>query len=837
VREGTEFNEGFDALRELAFDLRWSWNHSPDVLWSQLDAEMWASSRNPWAILRTVSHDRIRELLADREFSKALYDILAEYRETRLSPAWFQRAYPAEALRTVAYFSAEFMLDEALPIYSGGLGNVAGDQLKAASDLGVPVVGVGLLYAQGYFRQSIGPDGRQEALYPVNEPEQLPLRPLREPSGEWLRLEIELPGCRLLARTWEVQVGRTKLYLLDLNDPANPPAHRCITSELYGGGPETRLKQEMVLGIGGWRLLRAIGLDPQVCHLNEGHAAFAALERARYFMEENGVPFSEALMATRAGNLFTTHTAVAAGFDRFAPELMTKFFKSYAEDHLGVPLDELLALGRRDATDKAEPFNMAYLAIRASGAVNAVSALHEQVSKKIFQPLFPNWPATEVPVGHVTNGVHVPTWDSAAADALWTEAAGKDRWRGDLKGLDAAMRAVSTEKLWSLRTESRRVLVEKVRACHVRQLSEDGACENEIDEARSIFDSDILTLGFARRFATYKRPNLLLHDPERLARILTNDKRPVQLILAGKAHPQDAQGQALIKLWNDFARRANVRSRVVFLRDYNMLQAQWLVQGVDVWINTPLRPWEASGTSGMKVLANGGLNLSEIDGWWAEGFSPDIGWAIGDGAEHGSDPSLDGREADELYEHLEKDIVPEFYERDEQGMPVRWVARVRESMARLTPQFSANRTVRDYTEMFYLPAAETYAARSAKSAGSAHALCRWRAELSRRWPHVHFGDVRSTTSGDEHLFRVEVYLGDLDPDAVNVELYADAMANEPPFRTVMARQQPRSQSGGVSLYLASAPASRPASDFTPRIVPFHSLARVPLEASHILWQH
>ena len=837
MREGTEFNEGFDALRELAFDLRWSWNHSPDVLWKQLDANMWELSRNPWAILRTVSHDRIRELLADREFSKTLYDILAEYREMRLSPAWFQRAHPAETLRTVAYFSAEFMLDEALPIYSGGLGNVAGDQLKAASDLGVPVVGVGLLYAQGYFRQTIGPDGRQEALYPVNEPEQLPLRPLREPSGEWLRLEIELPGCRLLARTWEVQVGRTKLYLLDLNDPANPPAHRCITSELYGGGPETRLKQEMVLGIGGWRLLRAIGLDPQVCHLNEGHAAFAALERARYFMEENGVPFSEALMATRAGNLFTTHTAVAAGFDRFSPELMTKFFKSYAEDHLGIPLDELLALGRRDASDKAEPFNMAYLAIRASGAVNAVSELHEQVSKKIFQPLFPNWPAVEVPVGHVTNGVHVPTWDSAVADALWTEAAGKDRWRGDLKGLDAAMRAVSTDKLWSLRTESRRVLVEKVRACHARQLAEDGAHENEIEDARSMFDADILTLGFARRFATYKRPSLLLHDRERLARILTNDKRPVQLILAGKAHPQDTQGQALIKLWNDFARQADVKSRVVFLRDYNMLQAQWLVQGVDVWINTPLRPWEASGTSGMKVLANGGLNLSEIDGWWAEGFSPDIGWAIGDGAEHGWDPNLDEREANELYEHLEKDIVPEFYERDEQGMPVRWVARIRESMARLTPQFSANRAVRDYTEMFYLPAAETYAARSAKSAGTAHALCRWRAELSRRWPHVHFGDVRSTTSGDEHLFRVEVYLGDLAPDAVNVELYADAMANEPPFKTVMARQQPQSQSGGVSLYLASAPASRPASDFTPRIVPFHSFARVPLEASHILWQH
>ncbi|WP_284215415.1 MULTISPECIES: alpha-glucan family phosphorylase, partial [Alphaproteobacteria] len=416
--ERTERLEGYLALRELALDLRWSWSHASDVLWRELDSQTWEATRNPWGVLRTVSYDRLDNLLSTPQFAGKLEELLAEKRVAELAPAWFQHAHPTAPLSTIAYFSMEFMLSEALPIYSGGLGNVAGDQLKAASDLGIPVVGVGLLYAQGYFRQMIGPDGNQEALYPVNEPDQLPIQPVRTSSGEWLRLQIDLPGCTLWLRTWEVQVGRTKLYLLDMNDPANPAIYRCITSELYGGGPETRLKQEMILGIGGWQLLRALGIDPQVCHLNEGHAAFAALERARCFQVDHNVPFVEALAITRAGNIFTTHTAVKAGFDRFAPDLMKKYFGTYAENHLGIGIDELLALGRQDAADAREPFNMAYLAIRTSGAVNGVSALHADVSRSLFQPLFPRWPTPEVPIGHVTNGIHVPTWDSIEADRL-----------------------------------------------------------------------------------------------------------------------------------------------------------------------------------------------------------------------------------------------------------------------------------------------------------------------------------------------------------------------------------------------------------------------------------
>ena len=465
-------------------------------------------------------------------------------RKAETSPAWFQRKYPEAQLTCVAYFCMEFMLSEALPIYSGGLGNVAGDQLKAASDLGVPVIGNGLLYQHGYFRQVIDRDGAQQALYPYNDPAQLPVAPLRKPNGELLRLELELPGTSIWLRAWVVQVGRQKLFLLDSNDAANPPAHRGITSELYGGDAELRLKQEIVLGIGGWRLLAELGVKPDVCHLNEGHAAFALLERARSYMQEIKQPFTVALAATRAGNLFTTHTAVAAGFDVFSPGLMEQYLARYVQEGLGIPMRDFLALGRRTSDDATEPFNMAYLAARGSGAVNGVSRLHGRVSRHIFAPLFPRWPEDDVPVGHVTNSVHMPTWDSTAADLLWTEACGKGRWLGTSATLESDLRRVSDEKLWAMRTATRKALVEYAREGVGRQMAAAGADTATIAQNQARLSPEVLTLGFARRFATYKRPNLLLHDPGRLIRILTNPHRPVQLILAGKAHPADQAGQA-----------------------------------------------------------------------------------------------------------------------------------------------------------------------------------------------------------------------------------------------------------------------------------------------------
>ena len=512
--------EGFDSLAELALDMRWSWNHATDEVWRQLDSELWEITQNPWVVLQTVSRDRIERVLADPVFRKNIDSLVQTRREAVKAPAWFQKTYPQSPLNCVAYFSMEFMLSEALPIYSGGLGNVAGDQLKAASDLGVPVIGVGLLYQQGYFRQVLDKDGAQQALFPYNDPGQLPITPLRQENGEWLRLEIALPGYSVWLRAWQVQVGRVKLYLLDSNDAANYPAHRGITSELYGGGPELRLKQEILLGIGGWQLLGALGIQPDVCHLNEGHAAFAVLERARSFMQATGQPFEVALAVTRAGNLFTTHTAVAAGFDRFPPALIEQYLGNYAEQTLGITRHDLLALGRQNPNDTSELFNMAYLAIRGSGAVNGVSSLHGEVSRHIFLPLFPHWPQDKIPVGHVTNGVHMPSWDSAQADDLWTEACGKGRWLGSTENLEQDIRSISDARLWQFRTDAGNSLVEYARERLSRQLAASGASTEAVDGAKQLFDPNTLTLGFARRFATYKRPNLLLHDPGRLLRLL-----------------------------------------------------------------------------------------------------------------------------------------------------------------------------------------------------------------------------------------------------------------------------------------------------------------------------
>ena len=828
--------EGFDSLAELALDMRSSWNHATDEVWRQLDPVLWELTHNPWAVLQTISREKLQDVLADPAFRKNIDNQVEARRDAAKAPAWFQQTYPQSPLSCVAYFSMEFMLSEALPIYSGGLGNVAGDQLKAASDLGVPVIGVGLLYQQGYFRQVIDKDGRQQALFPYNDPGQLPITPLRKPNGEWLRLEIAMPGYSVWLRAWQVQVGRVTLYLLDSNDVANYPAHRGITSELYGGGPELRLKQEMLLGIGGWRLLTALGIEPEVCHLNEGHAAFAVLERARGFMQENGQPFEVALAVTRAGNLFTTHTAVAAGFDHFSPVLIEQYLGRYAEQILGINRRDLLALGRWNPNDESEPFNMAYLAIRGSGAVNGVSSLHGRVSRHLFEPLFPHWPTDEVPVGHVTNGVHMPTWDSAAADDLWTQACGKDRWLGPTETLERDIRRVSDADLWQFRTAASAVLVEYARKRLSRQLAASGASADEVDSAKNLFDPNILTVGFARRFASYKRPNLLLHDPERLLRLLTNPQRPVQLIMAGKAHPNDRAGQALIQQWIQFIRRPEVRARAIFLGDYDMLLTEHLVQGVDVWLNTPRRPWEASGTSGMKVLVNGGINLSELDGWWAEAYTPEVGWALGDGQEHDNDPAWDATEAEALYDLLEREVIPEFYTRDEQGIPGAWVARMRESMACLTPRFSTNRTVREYTEQHYLPAAAAYHVRAADKGAIGAQLVEWRRALDHHWGALRFGELKFDNDGKQQVFELQVYLDDLDPAAVRVELYANGVDGGAPERVAMQRMRPLVGATNGYAYRAELPAARPAMDYTARLVPHRDDAAVPLEAAQILWQ-
>jgi glycogen phosphorylase len=828
--------DGFDSLVELALDLQWAWSHADDEIWQQLDSELWDRTHNPWIILQTVSRDQFQKVMSKPEFRDNLNDFIQKRKRANKDSAWFQKNFDASALKCVAYFSLEFMLSEALPIYSGGLGNVAGDQLKAASDLGLPAIGIGLLYQQGYFHQQIDKDGVQQALYPYNDPGQLPITPLRHANGEWLRLEIALPGYSVWLRAWQVCVGKVKLYLLDSNDAANFPTHRGITSELYGGGSELRLKQEMVLGLGGWRLLQELGIKPEVCHLNEGHAAFAILERAFCFMKDTQQSFDVALAATKVGNLFTTHTAVEAGFDCFSPSLIEQYFGEFAQNKLGITIQQLLALGRKNPNDMSENFNMAYLAIHGSGAVNGVSRLHGKVSRHLFEPLFPQWPTTEIPVGHITNGVHMPTWDSKEADDVWTEFCGKDRWLGLSDTLESDIRKVSDERLWEMRTNANKILIEFAREHFLKQLQSTGHSAESFERAKNLFDPNVLTIGFARRFASYKRPNLLLHDPERLLRILTNPKFPVQLVLSGKAHPADKNGKDLIKEWVRFIRQNYVHSHIVFLVDYDMHVSEHLVQGVDVWINTPRRPWEACGTSGMKILVNGGINLSVLDGWWAEAYSPEVGWAIGDGNEHGDDSNWDAIEAEQLYSILENEVVPEFYNRNEKGIPTKWVSRMRESMAQLTPRFSADRTVRDYTEQHYVPAAKTFKERSANKGEKGKQIIDCLQTLRKNWNALHFGDICIQSIANQHTFSVQLFLHSIDQNIIQVELFANGINDEAP---IIAKMLLSEEKGGLSnehLFTAIISTNRPASDFTARVVPHFDGVSVPLETNLILWQ-
>jgi glycogen phosphorylase len=832
--------QGFGALADLAMDLRWAWSSDADELWQQLDAALWAQTHNPLVVLQTVSGESLKQRLSDPAFRQQVDNLIREKETADATVSWFSGSHPGSPLTTVAYFSMEFMLSEALPIYVGGLGNVAGDQLKSASDLGVPVVGIGLLYQQGYFRQMIDRNGEQREYYPYNDPGQLPITPLRAANGDWLRLEVPFPGRSIWLRTWQVKVGRLRLLLLDSNDAGNLPLYRGITAEVYGGDNEMRIKQEIVLGIGGWRLLEALGIQPEVCHLNEGHAAFAVLERARSQMERTGQSFEEALTITRAGNIFTSHTAVAAGFDHFDPALVAWYLGDYATKKLRISVEDLLALGRQYPHEPTEPFNMAYLAIHGSGAVNGVSELHGSVSRQLFGPLFWRWPTEEVPVGHVTNGVHTPSWESVTANALWTAACGKNRWLGATEDLNKKMLPVPDAQIWQMRSTERAALVDYVRVRLTEQLAASGASPQAIEGAKSVFDPHTLTVGFARRFVPYKRPDLLLLDPGRLVRLMTNTTHPVQLVIAGKAPPTDQSGKDLIQRWIQFIQQWNMEKHVIFLSDYDMLLAEHLVQGVDVWLNTPQRPWEASGTSGMKVLVNGGLNLSELDGWWVEAYKPDVGWALGDGKEHGGDPGWDAYEAEMLFTILEQQVVPAFYQRNAAGIPVEWVAKVRQSMATLTPFFSANRTVREYTEKYYLPGANAYAARAAENGALGRRIVQWRRTIELGWAHLHFGAVTVQEEKDGgtayNRFEVQLSLGDISPDMLLVELFALGINGAPAIRQKLDLQSLASAGSAMTTYAGRVPADRPASDYTARALPFLPGAMVPLETARILWQ-
>lgn len=824
---------GLEGLGELAQDLRWMGSEIPDRVWEMLDPVAWECTHNPYLILQNATDAQLMEAAKNPQILQELKRALNQRYELMEKPCWFDTHPSRDKLGAVAYFSMEFGLSEALPIYSGGLGILAGDHLKTASDMRIPLVGIGLLYQQGYFRQSLSMDRAQMEAYPYNDPVSLPVVPVRDPEGGWLRVHLDMPGRTLRLRVWSAQIGTVVLYLLDSNDPLNSPWDRGVTATLYAGGAERRLMQEIVLGFGGWQALEELGIEPDVCHLNEGHAAFVVLARARSFMRRHNVPFEQALWATRAGNVFTTHTPVAAGFDRFDGALLRKYAQHFAET-VGLTIDDLMLLGSEVPGVVGDALNMACLATWGSAKVNAVSALHGRVSREIFAGLYPGRPVAEVPVGHVTNGVHIPTWDSDRAHALWARACGHERWHDAEQPERMCAAVVPDEELWQFRCASRRDLVEYVRRRMKRQIVEEGGAPDRLPFIDRMLDPDALTLGFARRFATYKRPNLILHDEERLVRLLRSQDRPVQLIVAGKAHPDDAEGKRMVQRIAQFALRWDVCDRVAFLSDYDMALTQALAAGVDVWLNTPRRPWEASGTSGMKLLVNGGLNLSELDGWWAEAYTPEVGWALGDGREH-PEPEWDAFEAGQLYDRLENEVVPEFYDRDDEHLPRRWIERVRASMCQLTARFSSNRMVKEYVENAYIPASEAYRKRVADDARLAAELADWHRRIAKGWPAVRFGQVRAGRVSEAWRFEVEAFLDDLKPEWVQVQMYAeDADGNPSVWTMKRKRDLPGSTCGGI--YVGDVPADRPIEHYTARIVPYHPDAFVPTEERHILWQ-
>ena len=825
------------ALQDLALDLRWTWSHEGDALWEHVDKQLWDRTHSPWAVLQSTPSERFKALSTDAEFRRKLAEFASARARYLDQPGWFRKAHGASALGGVAYFSMEFGLGAALPLYAGGLGVLAGDFLKTASDLDVPVVGVGLLYQEGYFRQIVDGEGMQQELYPYNEPATMPVEPVIVDGKGWLRVLLQLPGRDLSLRVWQATVGRVKLYLLDSNDPLNNPVDRGITAKLYGGGNEIRLIQEIVLGVGGWRVIEKLRPDIEICHINEGHAAFAIIERARDLAHRTGVPFWDAFWACRAGNIFTTHTPVAAGFDIFQPALLRKYLP-YVEGELslkGVTLDDILGLGRLDPHDRREPFNMAYLGLRGSARSIGVSRLHGEFSRGIFQSLFPRWPRCEVPVGHITNGVHIPTWDSAEADEVWTCACGKERWRTLPDPIHQNIAAVSDEALWAMRGNSRQHLVGVARRHLATQLRERGFEAEAVHRADHVLDPNVLMLGFARRFTEYKRPNLLLSDRGRLERLLLHPRRPVQLVVAGKAHPADTVGKTMIQEWINFARDPRFRDCVVFLEDYDIALAQDLVQGVDVWINTPRRPWEACGTSGMKVLVNGGLNVSVLDGWWDEAYQPEMGWSIGD-ERGGAAQAVDARDAVSLYDVLETSVIPEFYERDAEGLPRAWLARIRRSMAALTPAFSSTRMLCQYVEDAYLPLAAALRARIAYDCAEAKQMRAWADQLARSWPSLHIGDSTASSNDDVRRFSVPVFLGEAPAASVRIELFADTEDGEPAQIITLHREREIPGSANGFIYAGEVKIARPASDYTVRAVPDRQGAFLPSELPLIVWQ-
>ncbi|MBW1735461.1 MAG: alpha-glucan family phosphorylase [Deltaproteobacteria bacterium] len=832
-----------EVLRDLAYNLCFSWKDELWDLFQRLDPGLWEEcGHNPAFMLGLISQERLDELSRDQGFVSQLERVGEDFNRYLSQPRVQAEKYSPEAPLRVAYFSAEFGLAECLPIYSGGLGVLSGDHLKSASDLNVPLVGVGLLYQEGYFRQYLSADGWQMETYPVNDFANMPVKLVRDEEGRPVTVTVDFKGEQVHVMIWRVNVGRVPLYLLDTNMPSNAPEFRGTTGQLYGGNREMRIRQEIVLGIAGVRALKALGIEFSVAHMNEGHSAFSALERINMLRKEKGISFDAAREIVLASTVFTTHTPVPAGNDLFEPELVRAYFEEYTKD-LGINFKVLLGYGRLEPRDEEEPFGMTTLALRLSAHTNAVSRLHGKVSRAMWQKVWPHHPVEDVPIDHITNGIHVPTWTSKEITGLFDRYLGPN-WGEDPESeklWDQARNIPDTE-LWRTHERCREMLIAFARRRLAAQLESRGASTAEIQAAREVLTPEALTIGFARRFATYKRATLIFADPDRLDRIINHSQFPVQIIIAGKAHPRDNEGKELIKRIIHLCNDDRFRRRVVFLEDYDLYTARYLVSGADLWLNTPRRPLEACGTSGMKALANGSLNLSTLDGWWDEAYHRDLGWALGHGeiyTDHGAQDSIESRD---LHNLLEQEVVPLFYTRGSDGIPREWVKKMREGLRRLAPVFSSHRMVQEYMDRYYLPCSRRFNVLCKNNFEGATELARWRQRLMVAWHEVSIeeliaGNGLERPVGQGLQVTARVRLGSLGPDDVVVEAYYGRLDQNGDFsdrETVILSVE--DSSDGLYTYSGRVPTNRTGRfGYTVRIMPSHERLENPFAMGLVTW--
>ncbi|MBC8467909.1 MAG: alpha-glucan family phosphorylase [Planctomycetes bacterium] len=781
--------EALKDLEVIAKNMFWSWNPEYVELFKRVDSNLWLDSgHNPVKMLGSITQEKLDELTENQGFLAHLQSSAEKFKLYLKRKTWYEQVCMKSVKPIIAYFSAEFGLHECLPIYAGGLGILAGDHLKSASDLGIPLVGVGLLYQKGYFRQCLSINGEQWEEYVENDFYSMPIELVRKEDGLPLTIRVDYPGRCVLAQVWCVSVGNVKLYLMDTNIPENTPGDRMITSSLYGGDRELRIRQEIMLGIGGLKALFAMDIRPTVCHMNEGHAAFMALERIREIKSTQNITFNEAVEATRAGNVFTMHTPVKAGLDEFNVELMDKYFGDYFPT-LDINRKQFLSLGRILPDDDGETFKMTVLALRLSGFANGVSKLHSQISQGIWGSIWPGLPLNEVPIIPITNGIHIKNWLSDEMNSLYQRYLGPN-WDDEAmnKQLWNNVEQIPDGEFWQIHQRCKEQLIVFARNRLKTQMERRGTYHTEINHAEEVLDPEILTIGFARRFAGYKRGNLLLRDSERLVKMLTNPERPVQVIFAGKAHPKDSEGKDIIKRIIQFAEQYNVKRRLVFLENYDIDMARILLRGVDIWLNNPRRPLEASGTSGMKAAVNGALNMSTLDGWWCEGYKPEGGWAIGAGQSYEDGNYQDAVESQAIYDVLENEVIPLFYTRSADKIPRAWISRVKNSIKWIAPQFNTHRMVADYTRRFYNPAMAKYNYLTAADCTKAREFSKWKAEVNEAWPGFAVKDVIMEVSngdgnkklnpkqsqlkvGSKLSVRTLVKLGKINPKDISVELY------------------------------------------------------------------